>query len=112
MPTTPRYLRFVQALALAGIAPACSSAGQPAPTPKSDPTTQAPADPLPSASASSQTPTSEPQPVADAGGDEAPTSPLAMEPDAESVVDAEADSRRTFSSGPIVPPELPTAFRC
>lgn len=102
---TPHYLRFVQALVLAAAVPACSSGDDPAPPAKSDPpassTTKAvgapaatEAPPAPASPAPHAAPVVEPQPAAQ-GAEHADSSP---------------DSGLPFSSGPIVPPELPASF--
>jgi hypothetical protein len=94
---TPHYLRFVQALVLAATVPACSSADAPAPpTTSTEPAAQ---------TAEPATPSSgEPAP--------APMHAAQASADAHSATDADAgvDGSLPFSSGPIVPPELPAAL--
>jgi len=83
--STPHYLRFVKALVLAAALPACSSgaADGPAPSPAetADTTTAPPSAPAPTAN----------EELADAG----------------TAHDGGVDADLPFSSGPIVPPELP-----
>lgn len=78
----PHYLRVVQALALASASVGCTTTAAPAP----QPVVVADAGPIPS----------------DGGSDAAaPASPDASE---------DVDSGYPFSSGPVVPPELPAGF--
>jgi hypothetical protein len=79
----PHYLRVVRALALAAIVPGCTSA-----------------DPAP---------TSEPPIVAEADAEPAAHDDVQVEGDA-AVAASEVDAGLPFSSGPIVPPELPESF--
>ncbi len=78
----PHYLRFVRALTLAALVPGCAGTSSPAPAPLE---------------------------TSDAGVGTGPT--LA---DASAPVDAASDDEQVdahaFSSGPIVPPELPASF--
>jgi hypothetical protein len=123
--TTPRYVRFAQALTLA-VVPACSGVS-PEPSSKVDPPS---AEAVPHAAPSkvivappiapSVDPTSEPSAqkygatpapqvvvaVADAGG-----TPVADEASTDAGEDAAAPAY-PHSSGPIVPPELPAGFAC
>lgn len=75
------YLRFARSLALAAVVPGCTSAG-PAPAP--EPRVVAQADAPPSADAGTGT--------------------------ADADHDREVDAELPFSSGPIVPPELPASL--
>jgi hypothetical protein len=76
--TQPHYLRFARALTLAALVPGCTGTGAPAPAPS-------------------------PITASDAG--------LSGPSDAAVVADASAENDEVdayaFSSGPIVPPELP-----
>lgn len=90
---TPRYLRFVKALVLTAAVPACSS----------DPTTEPP--PAKTADSSETAPATEPPATPGAGSKIAEA-----KADAGSTADADVDSGLPFSSGPIVPPELPVGF--
>ena len=75
------YLRFARALALAAVVPGCTGASGPRPTP-------------------------DPQLVVEGDAGVATTADGAAHADAS--VDSDADL--PFSSGPIVPPELPESF--
>ena len=90
---TPRYLRFVKALVLTAAVPACTSAtsSEPPPAKTSDSSETAPAT----------------EPAVDPG---APAKVADAKADAGSTPDADVDSGLPFSSGPIVPPELPVGF--
>ncbi len=100
---TPHYLRFVQALVLAAAVPACSSGDDPAPAPKGE---------SPTASATT-TATAAPE-APKAAATSAPPAATAMETQRPAQpapqADTGADSGLPFSSGPIVPPEMPASF--
>jgi len=81
---TPHYLRVVQALAVVAAIPGCTSG----PTPSPAPVVVAPEHPDA------------------ASGDASPIQLADAAPSAPSDVDA----GYSFSSGPIVPPELPVGF--
>lgn len=93
---TPHYLRFVQALVLAAAVPACA-ADEPAP---------------PTTSAEHAAQTADPTAPSNAEGAPAPAPTHAAEANAAgpASTDAGVDSSLPFSSGPIVPPELPAAL--
>lgn len=81
---TPHYLRVVRALAVVAVLPGCTSLGEPAPAP------------VVAASDAAQ-------PLGDAAPADAGA--LSIADDASDV-----DAGYPFSSGPIVPPELPVGF--
>ena len=84
---TAHYIRFVQALIIAAI-PACTAAVE-TKNPEPEPATAAVNSARPEGSSAAQ---------ADAGAD------------AAAHADASVDGALPFSSGPIVPPELPVGF--
>jgi hypothetical protein len=127
----PRYLRFAQALLLtATTLPACSGADHPSSPPgpsgktetvgkpqASPPGEGEPASSLPSSPAPSDSTPAGPGPVADPGSDDRGAVDASPSPEASSTENdaaapdaEEVDSRVPFSSGPIVPPELPECF--
>jgi hypothetical protein len=116
-----RYLRFAQAILLtATTLPACSGADHPSSPPSpsgksetvSSPQASPPADPEPASSPASPDPAPPgPEPVADSGSDASqPSGSSNTEHDAAAPDAEEVDSHVPFSSGPIVPPELPERF--
>lgn len=87
--TPKHYLRFIQALALAAALPACADPAEPSPTGEAD-----------AGAADAQ------DGSALATLDRDGATPAADASDAA----ADVDASRPFSSGPIVPPELPVGF--
>jgi hypothetical protein len=108
--TIARHLRFVQAIALAATIPACSGASGPATG--GGPTLEHEGVGVPSprgATPTSPSDTSSAENAIDAGLDSEAVAANQGVPEAGDV-DAEVDAHVPFSSGPIVPPELPEVF--
>ena len=84
---TPHYLRFVQALTLAAVVPACSGA------PVDDAEPARVSEPVVPTAATAPRPIARPIPES-------------AQADASSDHDADVDASLPFSSGPIVPPEM------
>jgi hypothetical protein len=101
---TPHYLRFVQALVLAAAVPACSSGDDPAPPAKGEaPALTGAASGGPAAPESPPSAATSAPPAAPVAETQHPAQPAAH-------ADTGVDAGLPFSSGPIVPPELPASF--